>query len=104
MIVAAIASRSSAASNFPPHVERLIDAHKTAPKTNPPAAIWRYSYHGEVVYYFPPVCCDVPSALYDNSGKYKCSPDGGITGQGDGKCPDFFQSRTDEYLLWRDSR
>ena len=31
-------------------------------------------------------------------------PDGGITGRGDGKCTDFFQTRTDERLWWADTR
>lgn len=88
----------------PQHVERLIEAYGKAPVTNPPASIWRYSYRGKTVYYVPPSCCDVPGALYDTSGNPVCGPDGGISGRGDGKCPDFFERRTDEHLVWRDAR
>jgi hypothetical protein len=88
----------------PAFVARLIDQMKAAPVTNPPASIWKYRYLGRTVYYVPPFCCDVPSELYDADGNLICSPDGGLTGAGDGKCPDFFDKRTDELRLWRDSR
>ena len=33
-----------------------------------------------------------------------CHPDGGITGRGDGRCPDFFVERRNERVVWRDQR
>jgi hypothetical protein len=56
------------------------------------------------VYYVPSKCCDVPSVLYDSAGAVVCSPDGGITGKGDGRCTDFFDARRDEVVVWRDPR
>jgi len=93
-----------APTGAPPQVARLIETYESAPVTNPPASIWRYSYRGEVVYYVPPTCCDVQSILYTESGEEICHPDGGLTGRGDGKCPDFFETRADEELVWRDAR
>ena len=71
---------------------------------NPPAKIYSYTYQKQTVYYFPPRCCDIPSTLYDENCNIICSPDGGLTGGGDGKCPDFFSSRTNEKLIWEDKR
>ena len=71
---------------------------------NPPAKIYSYRYKGETVYYIPQRCCDIMSILYDKNCNIICSPDGGISGKGDGQCPDFFTSRTDEKLLWEDNR
>ena len=63
-----------------------------------------YSYQGRTVYYIPPVCCDQLGQLYDQNCNLICNPDGGITGAGDGKCQDFFSSRTNGILLWEDKR
>jgi hypothetical protein len=90
--------------DLPAFVVKLIEQHEAAPKSNPPGSIWRYDYQGRVVYYVPPVCCDVPSKLYDSDGNVICSPDGGLTGAGDGKCPDFFERRAKGLQVWRDNR
>ncbi|MBL7873139.1 MAG: hypothetical protein JNM78_16090 [Cyclobacteriaceae bacterium] len=71
---------------------------------NPPASIWQYSYQGKTVYYIPQFCCDFPSVLLNPDCSVVCSPDGGITGNGDGKCADFFSSRKNEVLIWKDNR
>ncbi len=56
----------------------------------PPSCIQRNTYHNEVVFYTPiPGCCDRTSTLYDRCGTVLCAPDGGYTGRGDGRCPDF---------------
>ena len=72
--------------------------------SNPPAKIWQYTYNRQTVYYIPPKCCDIPSVLLNENCNTICSPDGGITGGGDGKCPDFFKTRTNEKLIWADPR
>ncbi len=71
---------------------------------NPPGSVWQYSYKGKTVFYIPPYCCDIPSQLFDDQCNFICSPDGGITGAGDGRCNDFFCLRTDGILIWRDTR
>jgi hypothetical protein len=82
----------------------LIADLENQPVANPPALIARYEYHGQSVYYIPPRCCDVPSDVYDASGTIICHADGGLDGAGDGRCSDFFQSRTSEEIIWRDPR
>jgi hypothetical protein len=91
-------------SNNPAWVNELIEQFERDPVGNPPQSIWRYEYDGQTMYYVPPQCCDQFSSLYDAGGNVICAPDGGLTGQGDGRCPDFFEKRTHEQLIWQDSR
>jgi hypothetical protein len=56
------------------------------------------------VYYLPPRCCDIQGQVFNRAGGVICAPDGGLTGAGDGRCPDFFATRSDEEILWRDPR
>jgi hypothetical protein len=74
------------------------------PVANPPASITAFTYRDETVYFLPSRCCDIPSVLYDVNGVVLCAPDGGITGQGDGRCQDFMTARRDERLIWVDPR
>ncbi|MBI4297681.1 MAG: hypothetical protein HY676_04040 [Chloroflexi bacterium] len=74
------------------------------PVVNPPASIIQYEYKDQVVYYVPPRCCDIFSDLYDANGNLLGHPDGGITGRGDGKFPDFLQERKGELVVWQDER
>jgi hypothetical protein len=88
----------------PPCIERKIQEMANAPVANPPARVYSYRYKGQTVYYIPAKCCDIPSLLVDAQCNTICSPDGGLSGQGDGRCPDFFNSRTEETLIWEDPR
>lgn len=91
-------------SATPTWLDDRIGAILAEPVTNPPTRIFRYRYRGEVVYYRPPHCCDVPGVLFDAGGRPMCRPDGGITGQGDGRCADFAAARRDCALVWSDPR
>jgi hypothetical protein len=82
----------------------LIKTLESEPVANPPARITQFEFRGQTVYYLPPRCCDIPSTLYDAQGAVLCSPDGGFTGRGDGKCTDFFSTRTNERPIWSDKR
>jgi len=93
----------------PPHanprwVSELIARYQAEPVGNPPQSIWRYQYRGQTVYYIPPQCCDQYSQLFDAKGGLLCAPDGGLSGSGDGRCPEFFKERTEEQLIWQDPR
>ncbi|GAB3860891.1 hypothetical protein GCM10028822_39530 [Hymenobacter terrigena] len=73
-------------------------------KRNPITRIFRYQYNGKTVYYQSAPCCDQFSQVFDTRGTLICNPDGGITGKGDGKCPDFDKNKTNEKLVWQDPR
>ena len=103
-LATAIGCTTTTSGEIPSFVNGLIEQMKSEPKSNPPSAIWRYNYKGGVVFYVPPKCCDIPSVLYAADGSVICSPDGGMTGRGDGKCPDFFETRSNEKRMWLDSR
>ena len=98
-------NKSSVSSQETPKwVQGLINQYQNAPVGNPPQSIWQYEYKGKIVYYIHPQCCDQFSELFDADSNFICAPDGGITGQGDGRCSDFFQVRIGEKLIWQDSR
>jgi hypothetical protein len=88
----------------PNWLRQLIKELASQPVTNPPASITAFTYRDQTVYFLPAHCCDYPSLLYDPEGAMLCSPDGGITGQGDGRCPDFLTARRDPRLIWTDPR
>jgi len=88
----------------PAWLDKLIQKFESDPVGNPPLSVWKYDYKGQVVYFVPAHCCDITSLVYDAEGTILCSPDGGITGKGDGKCSDFFDQRTNEQLIWQDTR
>ena len=88
----------------PAAITALIHELEGQPVANPPAYIASYEYAGQVVYYEPPRCCDIYGNLYDAMGQVICHPDGGLTGKGDGRCPEFFNQRKNEVIIWRDAR
>ncbi len=88
----------------PAWVDSLIARLEREPVANPPAFLARYVYRGDTVYYLPSRCCDIWSQVFNARGDVICAADGGRTGRGDGRCPDFFETRREEKILWRDTR
>lgn len=64
-------------------------------------AIYRYKYQNRYVYFGYADCCDQFNVLFDKDCQLLCSPNGGFTGGGDGKCPNFFKEATDRTEVWR---
>jgi hypothetical protein len=85
-------------------ITNLVEKFKAEEKQNPPRKIMSYTYRDKTVYYVTAPCCDFYSDLYDDNCKLIGHPDGGITGKGDGKLPDFEKSRSNEKLIWEDKR
>jgi len=81
-----------------------IEAVQHLPKDNPPVAVHRYRYGNTYVFLFSSPCCDQYNYVYDKNCSIICAPSGGITGNGDGGCPNFFKVATDETLIWQDTR
>jgi len=65
-----------------------------------PSTIWRITHQGAPAYYLVSPCCDQFNPLLDAGGKEICSPSGGFTGAGDGKCPRPMDAGTDAVRLW----
>ncbi len=78
-----------------------IAEYGRVPVSNPARSIYRAAWEGATVYYVPPVCCDIPSEVYDERGVLLCYASGGFAG-GDGRCPGF--STDGMTLLWQDPR
>jgi hypothetical protein len=91
-------------SEIPSCIQQKIEAIKAAPKWNPPAEVNEYTYQGKNVYLFSADCCDQYNELVDENCKYICAPSGGITGKGDGECPDFSSAAQFKRVVWKDSR
>ncbi|MEQ1553519.1 MAG: hypothetical protein ABL929_05035 [Ferruginibacter sp.] len=85
-------------------INELIVKMQTDSVTNPPNKIYSYTFNNKTVYYVPGVCCDNFSDLYDDSCKIIAHPDGGFTGKGDRKAPNFHDEKTNEKLVWADKR
>ncbi len=91
-------------SDIPSCVQNRIEQIKKEPRWNPPAEVNEYMYNGKKVYLFTADCCDQFISLVDASCNTICAPSGGITGTGDGKCPDFDEKAKHIRLIWKDSR
>ena len=90
---------------LPEFLQELTASIEAADEAESPGSIWRYTYKDGIVYYVPPMpCCDHLSTLYDEGGAILCAPDGGITGDGNGRCSDFFELRSGETRVWQDPR
>lgn len=107
VIFLAIAAKKCDKDKFegvPACILQKIDKIRKEPKWNPPAEVYEYSYKGKQVFYFSSNCCDQYNVVYDDQCNYICAPSGGITGKGDGKCPDFADSARKIRLVWKDDR
>jgi hypothetical protein len=63
--------------------------------------VYKYKYKAEIVYYFSFNCPDFYHDLYNENCQLICHPSGGISGNGDGNCIDFFDEATDEEIIWQ---
>jgi len=98
------AAETVAGDDIPACIKKLITQFQEEDKQNPPRSIYRYTYKGNFVYYVSPICCDHFSDLYNSKCELIGHPDGGFTGRGDGKVPDFGTAKSEEKLIWKDER
>lgn len=85
---------------LPKCIKNKIDSFKLKALHEKPQRVVEYTYKGKKVYYVVMPCCDFFSEVYDENCKFLGSPDGGFTGKGDGKLPDFFTEAKGEKLIW----
>ncbi|MBL0146942.1 MAG: hypothetical protein IPP48_15705 [Chitinophagaceae bacterium] len=85
-------------------MQTLIKKFEAEKVQNPPRSIYSYTYKSKTVYYVTAPCCDFFTDLYDENCNLIGHPDGGFTGKGDMKMPDFEKEKSNEKLIWTDSR
>jgi hypothetical protein len=97
----------------PSCIQQMIERFLTAPVGNPPQEVIRYQQLLEEeeednvsssYYFVPEQCCDRFSSLYDADCQVLCAPDGGLTGRGNGRCPDSFSKSHGSLIIWEDQR
>ena len=101
ILLASCAPKNIAMINMPSCLAAKIDSMKKTPDANMPQSVTQYNYKGSPVYYVTAGCCDKFNEVYDANCKNLGAPDGGITGKGDGKLPDFYGMATDKKVLWK---
>lgn len=84
----------------PTCIKNKIDSFKLKEAHEKPQRVLAYKYKGKTVYYVVMPCCDFYNEVYDDKCNFMGAPDGGFTGKGDGKIPDFFEIATNEKLVW----
>ncbi|RAK00339.1 hypothetical protein LX87_02041 [Larkinella arboricola] len=95
--------KNPAPATVPDCIQQVIEKIRQETVWNPPARVYRYEFKGQEVYYIPPRCCDIPSVVIARCDTL-CAPDGGFTGKGDGRCPDFAREARNPVLVWEDTR
>ena len=90
--------------DIPSCIQLRIDSIKAQPVSNPRGEVTEYEYNGQRVYGINSTCCDQYYNVLDEQCNYICAPSGGLTGAGDGKCPDFFQNAKKIRTVFKDDR
>lgn len=85
---------------MPTCIKNKIDSFKLKEAHEKPQRVIEYMYKGKKVYYVVMPCCDFFNEVYDDKCNFLGAPDGGFTGKGDGKIPDFFTEVKNEKLIW----
>ena len=89
--------------DVPACIEKKIKDISNEEVRNSPAEVWKWEANGDVFYYFTSNCCDEFNYIYDGNCNVICAPDGGISGNGDGNCPDL-EIEALKSLVWKDKR
>jgi len=87
-------------TGLPNCIKNKIDSFKLKEAHEKPQRVIQYLYKGKKVFYVVMPCCDFFNEVYDDKCNYMGAPDGGFTGKGDGKIPDFFTEAKSEKLVW----
>ena len=59
-----------------------------------------FRYRGEIVFLGLSRCCDIPEVLLNSTCKAICSPAGGFSGHGDGRCLNFYETTKQLGNIW----
>ena len=103
IIAANCKSSDTEDGDLPTCIENKIDEILTNEVSNPPTQVWKWEVDDKTYYYITADCCDQYNILYSENCDAICAPDGGLTGEGDGKCPEFNEEIV-KTLVWQDNR
>jgi len=93
--------KKKAKDGLPHCIKKKIELFKKMEKHEQPQNVTEYEYRGKKVYYVNMPCCDFFNELYDSDCNLLGHPDGGFTGKGDGKLPDFNAEKKKEKIVWQ---
>ena len=99
-----LAACASEQTPLPSCLQDRIDMLKAFPPATPRASLEAFHYQGRRVYYLPPAGFDDFGLVVDEHCNTVCAPDGGISGGGDGTCPEFFLQARPDGTVWTDER
>lgn len=88
-------------SRIHPCVLEKIDYLEARGAAADTTAIMQFYYNGQLVYLYFTECCDRYNVLYDSSCQMICLPTGGLSGGGDGSCPDFADRAVYIKKIWQ---
>ena len=89
---------------IPACLKNKIDSFKLKEAHEKPQRVVQYMYKGKKVYYVVMPCCDFFNEVYDENCRYLGAPDGGFTGKGDGKLPDFTAEAKPGKEIWKSAQ
>lgn len=89
---------------LPTCIKNKIDSFKLKEPHERPQRVVEYMYKGKKVYYVVMPCCDFFNEVYDANCNYLGAPDGGFTGKGDGKLPDFTEEAKPGKEIWKSAK
>lgn len=95
-------SKDLAKDKLPSCIKTIITELSKEPG-NTPHSVTQYEYQGMTVYYLKAACCDNFNIVYDKDCKILGYPDGGLTGRGDGRLPDFWKEAKNGVVLWENT-
>jgi len=91
-------------AKMPTCIKNKIDSFKLKEPHERPQRVVEYMYKGKKVYYVVMPCCDFFNEVYDENCRYLGAPDGGFTGKGDGKLPDFTEEAKPGKEIWKSAK
>ena len=91
---------ASGINEIPACLETKIKTMAADPNEGSPISVTRYQYSNQTVYYMVSPCCDKYNVVYDSACNVLGYPDGGYTGRGDAKMPNFKKEAKDEKMIW----
>jgi hypothetical protein len=101
IIICSSFQKKKVKQSLPACIKQKIEIYKKREKHEQPQRITEYEYKGKKVYYVIMPCCDFFNELYDAKCNLLGHPDGGMTGKGDGKFPDFNKEKKKEKIIWQ---